>query len=136
MASGDPSDLATFGLWFTSPHFDPEWLLAELERALKATHGTIDWDHEVIEKLVGLADDYPAATAAALALLADADDPLPVQLRSQAILKILAKLTGTEADLEARKIGSKLLTKHAIAYADLPWAELDGDRADRRDATS
>lgn len=136
LASGDPSDLATFGLWFTSPHFDPDWLLTELERALKATHGTIDWDHEVIEKLVGLADDYPAATAAALALLADADDPLPVQLRSQAILKILAKLTGTEADLEARKIGSKLLTKHAVAYADLPWAELDGDRADRRDATS
>lgn len=136
LASGDPSDLSAFGLWFTTHHFDPEWLLAELERALKATHGTIYWDHEVIEKLVGLADDYPAATAAALALLADADDPLPVQLRSQAILKILAKLTGTEADLEARKIGSKLLTKHAIAYADLPWAELDGDRAERRDATS
>lgn len=136
LASGDPSDLSTFGYWFTTHHFDPEWLLAELERALKATHGAIDWDHEVIEKLVGLADDYPAATAAALALLADADDPWPVQRSSREILKILAKLTGTEADLEARKIGSKLLTKHAVAYADLPWVALDGDRADRRDATS
>lgn len=136
LASGDPSDLSTFGYWFTTHHFDPEWLLTELERALKATHGTIDWDHEVIEKLVGLADDYPAATTAALALLADANDPWPVQRSSREILKILAKLTGTEADLEARKIGSKLLTKHAVAYADLPWVALDGDRADRRDATS
>jgi len=40
-----------FGWWFTSPLFDPEWSLPQLEDAI-STAGEINLDHQVVRRLV------------------------------------------------------------------------------------
>ena len=115
----DASDLAAFGWWFTTDHFDPSWALEQLHRVLLVTRGSIDWDHEVAEKLATLAEAFPAEVAAALAMFIHSPDEWQALRNQTQIRVVLEALLNTTAADGAREMASRLVARGWLDFRDL-----------------
>jgi hypothetical protein len=119
IARGDGAELRTYGWWFASQHFDRAWALPMLDRVLGVTRGSIDWDHEVTEKLASLATEAPEQVATCLAKLVDAPDDRAVLYNRKQIRTILEALMQTTAASSARAVASRLVARGSLEFRDL-----------------
>jgi hypothetical protein len=62
------TEIEAFGNWFASGKFDTLWSLRQLEETLKVA-GKAEPYHQVLERLVGLSDEYPKEAVECLDLL-------------------------------------------------------------------
>jgi len=115
----DASDLAAFGWWFTTDHFEPSWALEQLRGVLGATRGRIDWDHEVAAKLITLADAFPHEVAAALTMFIEAPDEWQALRNRKQIRGIVEALLRTAAGDAARETASRLVARGWLDFRDL-----------------
>jgi hypothetical protein len=62
-------ELREFGLWIKKDFFNNKWMLEMLVKTLKKTNGLIEADHNIIEVLEELSDQYLELTSEALFLM-------------------------------------------------------------------
>lgn len=119
-ATGDSSDLAAMGWWFTSDVFDDVWVLEQLGETLAATNGAIDWDHEVAKKLASLAGTHGPAVIGPLEQFVTGGDEWRVPRTKDAVHDALEVLLGNDATREpAREIVQRLLARGWREFSDL-----------------
>jgi hypothetical protein len=115
----DPAELRAFGWWFASRHFDPVWSLSNLHRALTATGGRIDWQHEVLEKLVTMASSASHEVAGCLELIVDTRDDWNLIGGRGRIRSLLEALVPTSAVDAAHTIAARLVARGRLDFRDL-----------------
>jgi hypothetical protein len=109
-------ELAEFGQWFATGHFDPDWSLRQLLTALRLA-SDINTEKAVISKLAELAPSHTLPCLAVLErLIATITDSWRLDRSREEIELILAAAIGTKptADRTARKIISMLSLDHGI----------------------
>jgi hypothetical protein len=109
-------ELAEFGQWFATGHFDPDWSLRQLLTALRLA-GDIDAERAVISKLAELAPSHTQPCLAVLErLITTITDPWRLDRSREDIGLVLTAAIGTRpaADRTARKIISMLSLDHGI----------------------
>ncbi|HXL18947.1 MAG TPA: hypothetical protein VN961_15650, partial [Streptosporangiaceae bacterium] len=117
----DPGELAEFGRWFATGHFDPDWSLRQLLTALRLA-GDINAERAVISKLAELAPSHTQLCLVALErIISTVADPWRIAGSREDIQAILTTAIRTEpaADRMARKIVSMLSRDHGIDLRDI-----------------
>jgi hypothetical protein len=117
----DPGELAEFGRWFATGHFDPGWSLRQLLTALRLV-GDINAERAVISRLAELAPTHSQLCLAVLErIISTVADPWRIAGSRNDIQAILTAAIRTEpaADRMARKIVSMLSRDHGIDLRDI-----------------
>ena len=120
-SGADSGELAEFGRWFASGHFDPAWSLRQLLTTLTLT-GSINAEDAVLSRLADLAAEQIQPCLAALERLVSAVlDPWRFTRSRDDIRRILAVgATGDPTAVQTtRKVISLLLRDHGIDLRDI-----------------
>jgi hypothetical protein len=119
IARGDTTELRAFGWWFTSGHFELTWSLSMLERVLAETGGRIDWQHEVLERLIALAPAHPNEVARCVERLVETRDDFDLIGSNREIRSLLQALMLTAVASTARTIAARLVARGRLEFRDL-----------------
>ena len=115
--SDDPSqfadELSSFGWWFSSGKFEPEWSLGELTRMFEQIGDAVSdhrADHLVAEELELLAPRFPEEAVACLHRLVDATDSrhfIGWRDHARRVLESAIASSSNTAGAEASKVANK-----------------------------
>lgn len=116
------AELSAFGWWFASEKFDDSWAMAQLVEALQLT-GQVDVDHQVAEKLAGLAALLPGKVVQALNLMVEGDrDGWHVRMwqeHMRAALTTIMECGEVDAGKDAVALVNRLAARGHTAFSDL-----------------
>jgi hypothetical protein len=120
-SGADSDELAAFGLWFTSGHFNPEWSFRQLLAVLSLT-GNVETEETVLAYLADIAAIHTNSCLAVLQRLIT-NPPRPWMLTQclDSIRKILAagRAGNPGAITTSNRIVSLLLRDHGIDMRDV-----------------
>jgi len=115
-------ELAAFGWWFATTHFDERWRIQQLLEVL-ALSGRAEPDHVVLEHLAELSSRLPCPTVQCLRLLIDgAKEPWTITAWHDQIRTVVANALGSteqEARDGARAIVNVLAARGYPEFRDL-----------------
>ena len=99
---GYKKELAEFGWWSISHHFEPEWVLEQLIVVLR-TIGSVDAGHQVVKRLAETADTRPKAVldVSAIMLQSDKDGWLVLSWRDSVTDILRSALSSPETDVRS-----------------------------------
>ncbi len=100
-------ELAAYGWWFNSDHFEDQWALEHLYKGLQLSHGAFEPKLGTLERLAKLADKYPRLVIQSTELIVKADFE-NVMLWHDDLKKVLSTILKS-GDAEAMKIARAII---------------------------
>ena len=118
-------EMAAFGWWFNSNHFDDQWALEHLYMSLQFSRGEMDPKLGTLTRLAALSEKYPEQVIACTELIVNADPPDLIlwEVDLKKILTSTLKSGATSAKI-ARKIIQDLGIRGHLQYRVLLSPEL------------
>jgi hypothetical protein len=105
-AGGASGEMRAFSWWFFTRFFEDEWALKSLHAALKLSNGYLDLIMESLDRLSGLADQYPAMVVECTQMMLNAS-PDYVDLWTLDIIKILTSALRSHNVAALKDFGAK-----------------------------
>ncbi len=114
-------ELAQYGWWFNSNHFDDQWALEHIHKSLQLSHGEFDPKLGTLERFARLAEKYPKLVVHSTQLIVSADFENVILWHDdlKKILSTVLKSGDAEAMKVARSIIQNMGAKGYLEYRSL-----------------
>ena len=114
-------EMASFGWWFNSGKFDPQWAIKQLQAALEITP-KIDAAHLIMKQLSKCVQQWPVEVMKCLLLLIRTDDPWAIHMwreEAKEVLSLAVQSNQPEAVTLAENIIHELGSLGHLEFGDL-----------------